>query len=361
MKKLVTWALAVTVLVAGLFLLITQVFAVQLGQRGFQRAVKAQLETDNMAALGPGLHVVTVGTGAPLPDPARAGPMTAIVAGGRLFVVDAGSGSVRNLGRFGLPVGRVEAVFLTHFHSDHIDGLGELMLMRWANGGHDAPLPVLGPPGTSRVVDGFNTAYALDATYRVAHHGEAVVPRSGFGGEASVFEMPETGAEQIVYDREGVRVVMFPVSHDPVYPAVGYRFEHAGRSAVISGDTTYNEGLVRAARGADLLVHEALNADMVGEVETQAEANGRARAAKIMRDIPDYHTTPVEAARAAREAGAGMLVLSHLVPALPDRRLVPYFLDGVKKEWNGPVVVAEDGDVFSLPSETEDIKRGDLR
>ena len=56
-----------------------------------------------------------------------------------------------------------------------------------------------------------------------------------------------------------------------------------------------------------------------------------------------------------------MLVLSHLVPALPDRRLVPYFLDGVKKEWNGPVVVAEDGDVFSLPSETEDIKRSDLR
>ncbi|MEQ9316321.1 MAG: MBL fold metallo-hydrolase, partial [Henriciella sp.] len=259
------------------------------------------------------------------------------------------------------PLGEIEAVFLTHFHSDHIDSLGELMLQRWANGGHAEPLSVIGPSGVEQVVRGFNLAYAQDSVYRVAHHGEDVVPPSGFGGDPVPFELNQSGESQTVYNVDGLRIVMFPVKHDPVFPAVGYRFEFGGRSVVLSGDTAFSERLIAEASGADLLVHEALNTDMVAAIGGQAEAAGLDRAAHIMDDIPSYHATPAEAARVAKEAGVDMLVLSHLVPAVPDRRLVPYFLKGTKEVWDGPIIVAEDGDVFSMRATEERIRRSDLR
>ena len=108
---------------------------------------------------------------------------TAIVAGDRVFIVDVGSGSPRNLMRFGVMPGSVERVFITHFHSDHIDALGELMLQRWVGGTHTSPLPVHGPNGISDVVNGLNAAYAQDATYRTAHHGPDIAPPTGHGGQ----------------------------------------------------------------------------------------------------------------------------------------------------------------------------------
>src|ERR1700753_1811737 len=92
------------------------------------------MNPDYAAGLPDGLHVGLCGSGSPMPDPTRAGPCTVILAGQRLFVIDAGSGGTKNLALMNLPPARVEAVFLTHFHSDHIDGLGELMLQRWGGG-----------------------------------------------------------------------------------------------------------------------------------------------------------------------------------------------------------------------------------
>lgn len=360
MKTIITWILGVVIAGSLAVMLITRLFAVQIGEVGFKSAVEEQVGANAVEDLGPGLHVITVGTGSPLPDPARAGPMTAVVADGRLFIVDAGSDSVRKLGQFRLPVGTVEAAFLTHFHSDHIDSLGELMLQRWVNGGRSDPLPVYGPDGVEQIVDGFSTAYRLDSGYRVAHHGEAVVPPSGFGGVAHPFELAESGGS-VVYERDGLRVTAFAVAHDPIEPAVGYRFEFGGRSAVISGDTSFSEQVVREATGADLLVHDALNAEMVGIIAAQAEAEGMTRIAKIMHDIPDYHASPADAARAAKEAGVDMLVLSHIVPALPDPRLNAFFLKGTKNVWDGPVIVARDGDVFTLRTGEDGVDRGNLR
>src|SRR6185437_16462801 len=137
---------------------------------------------DPYAGLGDGLHVGLCGSGSPMPDPTRAGPCTAVLAGQRLFIVDVGAGAQKTLALMNLPPPRIEAVFLSHFHSDHIDGLGELMLQRWAGGANVRPLPVYGPTGVDQVVQGFEAAYALDRGYRVAHHGPIVVPPSGFGG-----------------------------------------------------------------------------------------------------------------------------------------------------------------------------------
>src|SRR6185437_4862391 len=134
------------------------------------------LGNDPYAGLGDGLHVGLCGSGSPMPDPTRAGPCTAVLAGQRLYVVDVGAGAQKNLQLMNLPAARVDGVFLTHFHSDHIDGLGELMLQRWAGGANAAPLPVYGPVGVDQVISGFEAAYTLDRGYRIAHHGPAVAP-----------------------------------------------------------------------------------------------------------------------------------------------------------------------------------------
>ncbi|MCM0001463.1 MAG: MBL fold metallo-hydrolase, partial [Erythrobacter sp.] len=106
-------------------------FRAPIGEALFARAVEQRAGRDMTGNLGDGLHVGLCGTGSPLPNPDRAGACTVVMAGTRMFVFDAGEGGARNLQLMGLPPGRIERLFLTHFHSDHIDGLGPMMLLRW--------------------------------------------------------------------------------------------------------------------------------------------------------------------------------------------------------------------------------------
>lgn len=356
MKRLGIGLVILVLLAVGAGLL----FREQIGERLFARAVESGVTRDAVGDLPDGIHVALCGTGSPLPDPTRAGPCSAVIIDGKMFIVDIGGGAVRKLGLMGLNPGPAEALLLTHFHSDHIDGMGELMMQRWAGGGRDAPLPVIAPEGVELVVDGLNAAYAADATYRIAHHGEATIIPAGAGGEARPFSLPAGQGELVVYDRDGIRITAFPVDHKPIAPAVGYRFDYKGRSVVFSGDTVKLPSIAKACSGCDLLVHEALNAAMVRTMEKQFEKAGRKRLAKIMADIQNYHTTPVEAAETARDGKAKMLVLSHIVPALPLSYLDSYYLKGVDAAYDGPVVLGQDGMLFSLPANKDSIERDDL-
>lgn len=336
----------------------TRVFQREIGAAVLARVAGERVGRDATAGLPDGLHVVLCGSGSPLPDPTRAGPCTLVIAGKRLFVVDAGEGGARNLALMGMPLGRIEGVLLTHFHSDHIDGLGPLMLLRWTAGAATTPLPVRGPSGVERVVAGFNAAYALDNGYRVAHHGTRIVPPGGAGGIALPFAVGE--APVVVMDADGLRVTAFRVDHAPVNPAVGYRFDYKGRSVVLSGDTGTAPGLVTAARGADLLVHEALQPALVGLLTKALAAKRQVNTAQITRDILDYHASPEQAADAARTAGVKQLVLSHIVPPLPTRFVYPAFLGAAPDHFGGPITVGEDGMMFSLAAGASDITMKEL-
>ncbi len=346
MKKLATSV--------GVLLLAVIVIAVagqrQIGSFLVDRMVKARVGADPIAALPDGLHVQICGSGSPLPDPGRAGPCLYVVAGDQTFVVDAGSASARTMMGQQLPLGRLNGVFLTHFHSDHIDGLGELMLQRWAQGNKTSPLPVYGPQGVEQVVFGLNAAYRLDAGYRTAHHGADIMPPSGNGGVPVIFSLSENSTTEVFNSGE-LTVTAAPVNHSPVKPAVAYRFDYKGRSIVISGDANPNSGLEVFAAGADILFHEALNREMVATIEVAAKAANLPNLSKIMFDIQDYHTSPEEAARIAEAAGAKALVLYHIVPALPVNYLKATFLGDAKDHFSGDLTIAEDGMLFSLPVE----------
>lgn len=293
-----------------------------------------------------GLKVFFCGTGSPLPSAKRAQTCTAVIAGDRFFIVDAGSGSFETVQAAGISAGRLAGVFLTHFHSDHIGDLSEINLGSWVTA-RPAPLPVYGPDGVERVVAGENEAFALDADYRFAHHGKGVAPLRSKGMVARAFD---AAAPVVILEENGLKVTAFPVKHDPVDPAVGYRFDYQGRSVVISGDTAYSESLIAAAKGADVLVHEAQANHMVAKMQRAAAAAGNATLAKIFADIPDYHTTPEEAARAANEADVEWLVLSHLTPA-PDNAIAKrIFMRGVGKIRPTGVRLAEDRLLISLPA-----------
>ncbi len=327
----------------------------QIRQRLIERRVNEALQPDHVEWLADGsLHVVLCGTGSPLADPERAGPCTAVLASGHFFLVDVGPGAWENVQLWKLPRAQLSAILITHFHSDHIGELGETAVQTWI-AGRAKELWVFGPPGVYEVVAGFRQAYGFDTRYRIAHHGEQALPPAGALLLARTVEMPAGGNSAIVLDEDGVRVTAFTVEHGPARPAYGYRFDYAGRSVVVTGDTVYSPALVEHVRDADLLVHDALAAHLIGPVSEAARARGDERWAKLAGDILSYHATPEQAVDLARQAGVHTLVLTHLVPPAGNPFERKLFLSGVG-EWNGELVLGQDGMHFVLPAGADTVE-----
>jgi ribonuclease Z len=325
-----------------------------IAMRVMARGAEAAMTSDTTAGLEDGLHMALCGAGGPLPDPKRSGPCVAVVAGKQLFVVDAGTNGLRNLMRMRYPVGKIQAVLLTHFHSDHMDGLGEMATLRWVNGNNTQPLPVIGPEGVQQIVEGFNIAYRQDSVGRNAHHGDKVAPLSGFGMIARPFQVPAAGQLETVYTEGDVKIQALLVDHGPVKPAVGYLFTYKDRSLLVSGDTSKSDNVQKFAQGVDLLVHEALARNIVGLMHNAAAHAGADSLAKITDDIQNYHATPVEAAQLARDAGVGHLLYYHIVPPLIFPGMEAAWLDGVDEVFPN-YTLGQDGTSFSMPAGTKDI------
>jgi len=298
------------------------------------RNVMAELPADQ-------LHVGFCGTGSPLPNRDRAAACTVVIAGGKLFVFDMGEGSGKTLSLMGMPLDKIQGVWLTHLHSDHFEGLGPFTLQRWAGASATTPLPVSGPEGVTEITEGLNAAYRIDSTYRIAHHGEAVVPLSGFGMVGTAIQ-PGT-----VYNANNVRITAFAVDHDPITPAFGYRVDFKGKSVTITGDTAFTPKLAVAAKGSDLLVSELLSPRMVNILANSAQKAGMVNRAKIFDDIQNYHISPEEAADVAKSADVGMLAFTHIVPSVP-RMLEFAIIGNAQARYDGPIAVMQDGDVLSI-------------
>ena len=137
-----------------------------------------------------------------------------------------------------VPGAALTAVFVTHYHSDHIGDLGEAMTMSWTNG-RSAPLDAYGPPGIDGVVQGFNQVYALDKKYRVDHHTDEVLPAKAHDLVAHTVNLADDKSRLLIYEKSGLKVFAFAVDHRPVAPAYGYRVEYAGRSVVVSAQVKF--------------------------------------------------------------------------------------------------------------------------
>jgi ribonuclease Z len=297
-----------------------------------------------------GMRAIVCGSASPLGnDPDRAQACIAIVTPEHLFLFDIGAGSPRRLQEAGLPLSRLDAVFLTHFHSDHIAGLPEVNLNSRVLGrtGH---LQVIGPKGAGKVVAGFNLAYQLDTDYRIAHHGIELLPRDGAEMQAQEIE---TG---VIWQDDLVKVTAFAVDHTPISPAVGYRIDYRGRSVVISGDTIAVDSLFSAANNADLLFHDALSPSIMRIFIDVAKNAGRPRLAAIFGDVTDYHADMTKLEAMSEAAGIDQLVLYHMVP-VPGNRLIENMFE---RDIGSNTLLAKDLMTFDLPTGSSDIVVSEL-
>jgi ribonuclease Z len=327
----------------------TMIFSLTACEKLIEKVAKKQMGEVRTKMLTDGnLHVVLVGTGGPMPNKKRHSASVAVIAGGEFILVDTGPGSARNAMLQKLPIGNLSAVFLTHYHSDHIADLGEVNLYSWIQGNRKQRLEVFGPDGVDKVVKGYALAYELDAGYRTAHHGEAVAPTSGAVPVAKTVTIEEPGKARLFFERNGLKAYMFEVDHFPAKPAVGYRFEYKGNVVVISGDTIKTPTLAKFADKAYLFVCEALDAKTTAIVAKVASEINLPGIAKIFIDIPDYQLTPVQAAEVAQEAQVKKLVYYHIVPPLTNFILERRFLEGVDDVYAGEIELGEDGMTFEF-------------
>jgi len=288
-------------------------------------------------------RVTLLGTGVPTPRPERFGPSTLVEAGDQTLLIDAGRGATIRLYQLGVPMGRIDALLLTHFHSDHTSGIPDLWLTGWLQSHYatrSTPFHVIGPVGAKNLMSHLEQAYALDIKIRLA---DEKLPPQGIAISVKEFD-----ADGIVYQKNGIKVTAFEVDHGAVIkPACGYRIEYDGRAAVISGDTRYNENVVKHGMGADLLVHEVAMA----RPELMAEA--------YIQRIIAHHTTPREAGMVFARTKPKLAAYTHLV-FLASKQISAATLDDLitetRQTYDGPLEIGQDLMQFEI-GETVTVRR----
>jgi len=269
------------------------------------------------------MRITLLGTGCPIVDTDRFGPAALVRGAGAGILVDCGSGVTQRLMAAGCPGRDLDALLLTHLHTDHLVDLYQLIVSSWHQG-RDRPQRIYGPPGTRDHVDGLMALWRREREGRIAHERR---PSTA----ALEVEVEEIGDGRVL-EIGDVLVKVVEVNHKPVPHAFGFVFESAGAKAVISGDTTYCPELIAAARDADLLVHEVFIHRELPEIP-----GVRTRAGTD--NVASYHTPSSEVGQVAAETNAGCLMLTHFVPTRFDRAAL---LREVRREYAGPLIIGED-------------------
>jgi ribonuclease BN (tRNA processing enzyme) len=282
------------------------------------------------------LEIVFLGTGTPVPNADRQGPSLAIVANGKAYLVDAGSGVVPQAnsafqrGITGLQPPELDIAFLTHLHSDHTLGLPDLILTPWVLD-RAKPLRLYGSEGTKEMTVHILEAYKEDIEVRTT--GLEGANSTGYKVEANDVQPGD------IYHDGNVRVKAFLVKHGSWKKALGYRFDAGGKSIVVSGDTAPAESVVEACGGCDVLIHEVYSGR--GPSATKPSRSVE----EIVKYLSEFHTSALELGEIAAKAKPKMLILTH------------YFLYGnakpedmvreIRQKYSGPIIIARDLDVIA--------------
>ena len=276
------------------------------------------------------MKVTLLGTGSPVPSPTCAGPSTLVQAGTQNILVDAGRGVIMRLMGAMMPPPFLTAVVLTHLHSDHICDLNDVITTRWVASPAAGPLPIYGPVGTKKMVDGLLAMLSFDEGYRLDHHDDL---RAAGGMKVEVHEV-QAGESFTLGD---VTVSVHATDHRPVAPTVGFRIEHDGVVAALAGDTIPCDGLYELCQNADIYVQTVVREDLVRTFAPLIPTTER------FLDILDYHSTVQQAGQTAAKCNVTTLLLTHFVPAIQP---------GQEEEWRSMAAEFFSGEIVVGPDLT---------
>jgi len=276
------------------------------------------------------IKVTLLGTGVPQPSIERFGPATLVEAGKQYFLFDCGRGAAQRIWQQKIPLGKVNRLFLTHLHSDHTVGIPDLWLTGWistAFGQRKTPLQVWGPAGTEEMMQGLRMAYSWDIKVRSEENNKA---------DSGIMTVTHVIGEGKIYDEGGVTITAFFVDHaDFIDSAFGFRLDYEGHSVVISGDTRYNENLIKYATNCDVLIHEVA----IAKYDVAQKSD-------LAKQILSYHTSPEQAGKVFALAQPRLAVFSHIAMPVVDTTIAPPTVDeiiaGTRKYYAGPLEVGED-------------------
>lgn len=283
-------------------------------------------------------RLVLLGTkGGPALRPGGPWPTSSLLEiGGRTIVIDCGLGVTRALTDAGVGLKTLDLIVITHLHSDHVLELGPLLHTAWT-AGLATPVKVFGPAGTGHYWQKFLQSMEFDIEIRIGDEG-----RPDLRDLVGVDEF----SEGVVLEEDGLTVAALRVDHPPVTECYALRFDSGGRSVVFSSDTAHCPPLAGFAKGASVLVHEAMLEEGIDRIVART-GNGT----RLREHLLASHTLATDAGRIASEAGVGHLVLHHLIPADDPGIGEAHWIDAARKSWGGPLAVGHDGLVLALPAQ----------
>ena len=283
----------------------------------------------------PRTRIVFLGTkGGPNVGKGPSNPANLVVVNGTPFVIDCGNGVSRQLIAAGVPIPSVKYIFISHHHSDHNLEYGNLVYNAWA-AGLSTPIQSFGPRGIEAMTRTYWELNKFDVETRIEDEGRPD-PRK-------LLIASDITGDGVVLQTEDVKVTAFRTPHPPITDNFAYKFETPDGTVVFSSDTNYNPKLAEFAKGADVLVHEALYVAWVDRLVARTK-NG----ATLKKHLLESHTVAEDVGRIAAAAGVKVLVMSHLVPGDLDVTDDDWTAEA-KKNFSGRIIVARDLKELALP------------
>ena len=244
------------------------------------------------------MELTLLGTGCPKVDYKRFGPSNLVSTNKTKILIDCGSGVTQRLDQTKVSSADIDALFLTHLHSDHVVDIYQLIISSW-HSYRIKPWVVYGPKGTKKFIKKIMDAWKEERLLRIKYEARSSIEAFNI----IIKEFKNSGKVKI----KDLNIQYFEVDHKPVKFAYGFNFFHKNKKLTISGDTRPCENIMKYAQKADVLLHEVF-------IDGELKDTNKMRSKKTLHNVRSYHTPSTLLGKIAKLTNCKKLVLTHLVP-----------------------------------------------